>query len=124
MAGEDMETAARAPVQDLLAIQATAFAEGSYAAAYHLLLAILHFGDSAGDEVTLKRVEHLAAQQRAELDRLEPHHPLATRAAHIRGQTPLFASAELHARAALARSAGSAAIERSMVARDHPRGGK
>jgi hypothetical protein len=104
-------------LEQLLTVATEAFAAGSYGAAYHLLLAVLHFADDAGDQVLLKRLEELAERQAAELDRRHPRHGMATAAAHDRGHKALFTNAAVHARAAIARVAGAAAIERAEMVR-------
>ena len=93
-------------IVQLLVAQNAAFDAGSYGAAYYVLMAAVGLAAETGDEVMLKRLEHRAADQAAELDRREPSHPLASAAARDRGETPAFANAERRARAAAARVAG------------------
>lgn len=75
------------------------FRETLYGPAFHLLMAVLHLAEEISDEALVKRVEQLAAEQAAELERGDPEHLLARGGARLRGTQPLFESAELHAQA-------------------------
>jgi glutamate-1-semialdehyde aminotransferase len=94
--------------EQLLGINADAFAAGRYEVAYHALMAALHAAQDASDPSHLRRVQQLADQQQDRIDAEAPRHRLASDVARRHGVIGIFRMA---ARQASARAA--------IVQRDH-----
>jgi len=79
---------------------------GNYESAYHFLMAAVHIADKSSDMKLLSEVCRLAAGYGAAVDAVQPDHPLSSSAASTRGQTPLYATLQVHAEAVELRHAG------------------
>ena len=84
---------------------ATAANEANYEAAYHFLMAAVHIADKTSDMKLLNDVCRIAADYGAAIDASRPEHPLSSRAARTRGQTPVYESLQVHAKAVALRHA-------------------
>ena len=87
---------------------ADAASDGNYEAAYHFLMGALHIADKLGDIELVGKVSQVALTYRQEVDALHPEHHLSTRAAARRGQTGLFESIQIHAKAVALRHRAAA----------------
>jgi hypothetical protein len=65
-----------------LALNGSAFADGHYEVAFHLLMTALHCAEDLGDADRLAEVSGVAGAQQRDLDRAAPAHRLASRSAH------------------------------------------
>ena len=86
---------------DILRLNETAAAAGHFEVAYHLLSAALHVAEIASDRAQIETVIALAVTQETAVD-ADPNHPMASRNARGRGNTPLYQSLVLTARGRLA----------------------
>ena len=81
---------------ELLELNARAAKSGSYEAAYHLLMAALHWVEHEGNESLLASLVAIAKKQGNEIEALVPTHHLSRRQAEARGQTAVFDSFLAH----------------------------
>ena len=86
-------------LDELLELNARAAAAGNYEAAYHLLMAALHWAEDGEDIAPLARLVAIAKKQGAEIEALVPTHHLSRRHAMVRGQTAIFDSFLAHVEA-------------------------
>jgi hypothetical protein len=77
--------------EDLMSINAAAFAENDFATAYHALASARHRAAWAKDIDQLRSVADIADRQCRELDERAPNHPLSSRSAAARGNRSIFA---------------------------------
>jgi hypothetical protein len=73
-----------------MSVNREGFAAGHYEAAYHALMAALHFAEDLEDEGRLLRVAQVAGEQGRLLDSLPTPHRLSSRMAKARGHEGLF----------------------------------
>jgi hypothetical protein len=115
----------RVLADQLLRINGISYAEGHFQVAYHVLGAVLHCAEDLLDLALAATVQERAERQQAELDRIDPPHPLSTVGASRRGTHPLFTSLGRTAHAAHARIKAqlAQAHARSVRFRNLPPGG-
>ena len=80
----------------LLEWNKSAFEQGRYETAYHLLMAALHAAEDESKADQLEVIARVAGEQQARLDTLIPDHRLATAQAH--GDNGVFSLASQHAK--------------------------
>lgn len=88
------------------------FTEQRFEAAYHVLAAALHVGEELGLEA-LSSVQRLCTARQAEIDRSHPGHSISSASSNRRGNTPLYATLALTARAAMGKVRAARALQRS-----------
>src|SRR5262245_45269059 len=76
--------------EQLIAASETAFASGHYEAAYHALMAALHWANDQADLQRLQTVAQLANEQHNWLDTHLPTHRLSTQSSVLRGHQSVY----------------------------------
>jgi hypothetical protein len=84
----------------LMTLNREAFEAGHYNTAYHALAAALHEAQEEQEAQDLCRVQQVAEEQLAEIDKAEPAYEHSTPSAASRGHTSIFAmlARQAHAR--------------------------
>ena len=113
---------ARVLADQLMRLNTAAYDAGRYEVAYHVLSAALHCAEELWDLPMATSVQARARQQQADLDEMDPPHPLSSRGASGRGTNPLFASLARTAHAAASRIKAQMAQEHADAVRrgHHP----
>src|SRR5215218_1311433 len=96
----------------LMQMHEEAFAAGLFEVSYHLLAAALHAAEELNDTERLTRVETLATQRQAGIDRTQPQHKVSSASANGRGNFALFTALSATAGAARGRIAAEQAVAR------------
>ncbi|MFN2645753.1 MAG: hypothetical protein ABR570_12220 [Burkholderiales bacterium] len=86
-------------LEELLALNRRAAAQGNFQVAYHVLMAALHWADHMGDLAAVERIGLLGVEQGEAVERVQPPHQLSRAQAALRGQTALFDSFATHVEA-------------------------
>lgn len=86
-------------LEEILALNQRAAAQGDFEVAYHLLMAALHHIDHAGDDTSIGRLVELSRKQGAAVEAAVPPHHLSRKFAQMRGQTALYDSFHAHVEA-------------------------
>ena len=96
----------------LMQMHEETFDAGLFEVSYHLLAAALHAAEEVNDIERLARLETLATQRQAEIDRTQPRHKVSSASANGRGNFALFTSLSAIAGAARGRIAADQAVSR------------
>src|SRR3954462_9879560 len=96
----------------LMELHEQLFSEQRFEAAYHVLAAALHIAEELGLE-RLSSIERLSTARQAEVDRTMPGHSISSASSNRRGNTPLFATLALTAKAASGKMRAAQALKRS-----------
>jgi hypothetical protein len=96
----------------LMQMHEETFDAGLLEVSYHLLAAALHAAEKVNDIERLGRLETLATQRQAEIDRTQPQHKVSSASANGRGNFALFTSLSAIASAARGRIAADQAVAR------------
>ena len=97
----------------VIAAAASARQAGLYEVAFHALSAALHCAEAVGDLDRVRYVSQQATEIREWMSRNDPHHPLGTESARLRGQTDVFSTLIVHAQSVTTRLRAAKAVERA-----------
>jgi len=101
----------------LMELHEQLFSEERFEAAYHVLAAALHIAEEL-DLERLSSVGRLSTARQAEIDRTNPGHSISSASSNRRGNTPLYATLALTARAATGKIRAAQALQRSRKPRE------
>jgi hypothetical protein len=83
-------------LDEILALNRRAAANGDFETAYHLLMAALHDAEHRAEEAALASIDAIAREQADAVDAIRPPHQLSRQQAAKRGQTSVFDSLQAH----------------------------